>query len=227
MGALEGGVLAKETTIKAIVDFIIKSLPLWKNDPKRPQESSEKKLNPSLCSFLDVKARVNFPLIRFHHEQPQTGRRQVDLSVMPSEESGIKVSGCEYSIYEPFFVMEGKRLPAPAKTREREYLTGEDGETSGGIQRFKIGAHGSSVDSAAIIAYVQEHDFHYWFEKINNWIDDLSNDPTQKNISWSSDDKLKNLCVTGKSSRAVSHNKRNHHKCKHSISLYHLWVNMK
>jgi len=91
MGALEEGVLAKETTIKAIVDFIIKSLPLWANDPKRPQESSENKLNPSLCDFLDVKARVNFPLIRFQHEQPQTGRRQVDLSVMPSEESGIFV----------------------------------------------------------------------------------------------------------------------------------------
>lgn len=227
MGALDEGVLAKETTIKTIVDFIIKNLPLWAADPKRPQEESENKLNSLLCDFLDAKAREIFPIIRFHHEQPEGSHRQIDLSVKSSKESGILVSGHEYSIYEPFFVMEGKRLPAPEKTREREYLTGENGKTSGGIQRFKIGAHGYSVDSAAIIAYVQKHDFHYWFAKINNWIDDLSNDPTQKNISWSPDDKLKNLCIAGKSSKSVSQNKRSHHKCRRSIKIYHLWVDIK
>lgn len=227
MGALDKGAIPRETTIKAVISFIVKSLPLWANDPKRPQETSENKLNPLLCDFLDVKARINFPLIRFHHEQPQKGRRQVDLSIKPSEELGIKVSGCKYSIYEPFFVIEGKRLPAPAKKREREYVTGEEDKITGGIQRFKTGDHGSSFDVAAIIGYVQKNNFEYWLDTINEWIADLSKNFKGDNISWGNDDMLESISSEKKVSLMVSVNKRYPSKNNKTIKLYHLWVDLK
>lgn len=227
MGALAEDAISKETTIKAVVDFIVKSLPLWASDPKRPLESSENKLNPSLCDFLDVKARESFPLIRFHHEQPQGGRRQVDLSVKPGIESGIKVSGCEYSIYDHFFVIEGKRLPTPGKDREREYVSGEEGKITGGIQRFKTGDHGAAFDDAAIIGYVQKNSFEYWLKTINEWIADLSKNFKGKGISWEHKDKLKSISSEEKVSMLVSVNKRSPQKCKNPITLYHLWVDLK
>jgi len=227
MGALGKGVLPRETTIKAVISFIVKCLPLWASDPKRPQDTSENKLNPSLCDFLDVKARINFPLIRFHHEQPQKGRRQVDLSIKASEELGIKVSGCEYSIYEPFFVIEGKRLPAPAKTREREYVTGEEDKITGGIQRFKTGDHGSTFDTAAVIGYVQKNNFEYWLNTINEWIANLSKNSTRKGISWGNDDMLESVSSEKKVSMMVSVNKRSPNNCNKPITLYHLWVDLK
>lgn len=227
MGLLAEDAISKETTIEAVITFIVKSLPLWAKDTKRPQESSENILNPSLCDFLDVNARESFPLIRFHHEQPQGGRRQVDLSVKPGE-AGIKVSGCEYySIYEPFFVIEGKRLPAPAKDREREYVSGEEGKITGGIQRFKTGDHGSAFDVAAIIGYIQKNSFEHWLKTINGWIADLSKTFKGSDISWGNDDVLKSISSEEKVSMLVSVNKRSLQRCKTPVTLYHLWVDLK
>ncbi len=226
MGALAEDAISKETTINTVVDFIVKCLPLWAKDPKRPQESSENILNPALCDFFDVNARNNFPLIRFHHEQPQGGRRQVDLSVKPGE-AGIKVSGCEYSIYEPFFVIEGKRLPTPGKDREREYVSGEEGKITGGIQRFKTGDHGSAFDVAAIIGYIQKNSFEHWLKTINGWIADLSKTFKGSDISWGNADVLKSISSEEKVSMMKSVNKRAPHKCQNSITLYHLWVDLK
>ena len=226
IGKLEEGIIPKETTIKAVVDFIIKALPLWANDPKRPQECSENKLNPLLCDFLDVKARECFPLIRFQHEEPQGGKRQVDLAVKSSVTGGINVAGNEYSIYKPFFVIEGKRLPAPTKDREREYVTGGK-EVTGGIQRFKTGDHGSSLNSAALIGYVQQNNFEYWFDTVNGWIGELSRDSKKENISWETDEILRKISFKEKSAMMISSNKRNTKKCETPIKLYHLWVDLK
>lgn len=63
--------------------FISQQLPNWRDDKNRPDELSENKLNLQLCKFLNVHARHCFPMIRFDHEEYQTGRRSVDLSASP------------------------------------------------------------------------------------------------------------------------------------------------
>jgi hypothetical protein len=227
MGVLDVNVIKPQATINAVVKFVFKNLPLWFNDQIRPCDCSENKLNSSLCDFLDVEARDKFNLIRFHHEQPEKGQRRVDMSIKAAQRSGIEVSGCTYSIYEPFFVIEGKRLfTSSDKKREREYVTGEDGASSGGIQRFKLGAHGSTITDAALIGYVQKYDFNYWFEKINQWIDDLTNESESKNIGWSIEDKLNEFSIEGQISKSTSVNERNKNGLRNSITLYHLWINM-
>ena len=110
------------------------SLPGWRDDPNRPPEQSEKKLNLQLVKFLDSQVRVDFPMIRFNHEEYQRGTRSVDISATPIEQ--ILINATTYTIYSPFLVLECKRLPTPSEAREMEYVTGLAKKT-GGIQRFK------------------------------------------------------------------------------------------
>ena len=78
----------------------------------------------------------------FHHEEFQTGRRRIDLSVKTEQ---VIIAGTrKFTKYDPYLVIEGKRLPAPTKDREMEYVTGGQ-EISGGLQRFKLGLHGAAA----------------------------------------------------------------------------------
>ena len=62
-----------------------------------------------------------------------------------------------HTIYDPFLVFEGKRLPAPVVSREREYVIG-GAKKSGGIRRFKLGLHGAQQTTAAMVGYIQKSD---------------------------------------------------------------------
>jgi len=88
--------------------------------------------------------------------------------------------------HEPTFIMEAKRLPAPSKDREKEYVVGmtPSGNPSGGIQRFKLENHGGSLSECGMIAYIEDGLFSDWQAKINDWIYELI--PT-----WSKKEKLK------------------------------------
>ena len=72
--------LAMET-----VGFIHRQLSAWRDDSDRTQEQAENKLNLQLCKFLDSRARNEFPMVRFDHEEYQGGNRSVDLSASPVE----------------------------------------------------------------------------------------------------------------------------------------------
>ena len=65
--------------------------------------------------------------------------RSVDIGVHGTEEmTYIEVQG--YTIYEPFMLIEAKRLPAPSSDREREYVSGSyaaSGGPSGGIHTLQ------------------------------------------------------------------------------------------
>jgi hypothetical protein len=114
--------------------FVERQLPAWRDDKSRQYVESEEDLNAQLCKYLNDCARDGFPMAMFHHEEKQGARRRVDLSALPT---GKAIRAAIYaSIYDPFLVLEGKRLPAPSAAREREYITGLD-ERSGGVQRFR------------------------------------------------------------------------------------------
>jgi len=190
--------------------------------PGRPPVAGEEELNGQLCKYLNAAARrENFSMAYFHHEERQTGKRRVDLSALPPDPAVIE--GRSYSILDPFLVLEGKRLPAPTRDREREYVTGSD-KKSGGIQRFKLGLHGALLSHASMIGYVQRDSFDDWFASINVWINELA----EASAEWSREDCLAELTAdpTNRVASCVSLHGRVDAQTA-QVQLSHLWVDMR
>ena len=82
----------------------------------------------------------------------------LDISVQPCGRL-ILVEGRRYTQFDTLLPIECKRLPMPIpgdrRRDEREYVTSGSG-TTGGIQRFKLGAHGSSHSLGVMIGYIQD-----------------------------------------------------------------------
>jgi len=109
----------------------------------------------------------------------------------------------------PLFVIEAKRLPPTSK---QDYVLK-------GIGRFKIEEHAKDHDIAAMLGYVQDNGFDYWYEKINAWIDDLIVDVT-RNPRWVADDKLNQ----GKALFFGEYESIHCRKTRGPIMLYHFWL---
>jgi len=169
-------------------------------------------------------------MARFKHESPQSGTRTVDMGVHGTEEATV-IGVRPYSIYEPFLVVEAKRLPAPSKDRECEYVTGTDrssGGPTGGIQRFKLGLHGSNVETAAMVGYIGQRSPRYWHGAINGWIADLMGGTSTAGCVWSTADLLQPLQVdeANRTAFSVSMHRRGREGVTPTIALHHLWVVM-
>lgn len=169
-------------------------------------------------------------MARFKHESPQSGTRTVDIGIHGTEETTL-IGVRPYSIYEPFLVIEAKRLPAPGKDREREYVTGTDrssGGPTGGIQRFKLGLHGSNVETAAMIGYIEKHSPRVWHGTINGWIADLIGITSTNGCVWSNADMLQPLQVNegNRTAFSVSSHQRRHECVTSTIAIHHLWAVM-
>lgn len=215
----------QHTLALKIIDFVRQKLPVWRDDPTRPYEQSEHRLNTQLCKFLDSQARNDFPMIRFDTEEPQVNNRKVDLSVSPAEAAFIGAR--EYSIYDTILVLECKRLPAPSKDREKEYVSGGKERVSGGIQRFKMGLHGTDMKLAVMIGYVQQRSANEWWREINKWILELSKNKKTDFCIWKSDETLQFLkedAPNGLYSYKSNHGRVG--KARHKIKIHHLWISM-
>ncbi len=225
-GKLTSGIdRTTSTLVLRTITYVRQQLPAWRDDPDRPDEQSENKLNLQLCKFLGSRARNDFPMVRFDHEEYQTGRRSVDLSASPVE--AIVVDARMYTIYNPFLVFECKRLPAPSKDREKEYVTGGVDKISGGIQRFKLGLHGAGLDPVVIIGYVQEHSLRYWHLKINEWILELAIGAIADTCVWNDSELLEMVdeCVSkGLTTCRSVHMRTGSTSC--NITIHHLWIAM-
>jgi hypothetical protein len=178
--------LERRTLVEQTLEFVRKEIPKWRDDPNRPNEEGEERLNAQLCKFLNAASRAHFPMVCFSHEEKQTGTRRVDFSALPSRNQFVGSTFC--SIYDPFIVFEGKRLPAPAKDRKKEYVTGGS-LRSGGIQRFKLGLHGANHRIAALVGYVQRGTLSDWFTEINDWIRELRGS-TEGGGNWADGEEL-------------------------------------
>jgi hypothetical protein len=215
----------KDTLVERTLEFVREQLPKWRDHPDRPPEEAEERLNAQLCKSLNVASRYLFPMIHFHHEEKQTGIRRVDMSALPVSKGFI---GQTYrTIYDPFLVFEGKRLPAPARNREREYVTG-GAEKSGGIQRFKLALHGASHTTATMIGYIQKHDAESWRSVINQWICELAQNSALGDEQWSNNEQLGDMMMD-KASR-VSRASSTHNRCNTAVSsciqIHHIWIEM-
>ncbi|MDO9578056.1 MAG: hypothetical protein Q7J16_09240 [Candidatus Cloacimonadales bacterium] len=137
----------------------------------------------------------------------------------------IKSPQCDLAFYldsndKAIFCIEAKRLPTPGSGREKEYVYSPSGK-SGGIERFKKEIHGKELSHSAILGYIQEKDFQYWFKHVNIWIDELIQDKLQQ-IEWNENDKLLKLNFETNVAKLISNNKRK----DDSIILYHFWLNL-
>ena len=210
----------KTRLINTVIDFIYNQLPYWRDtSPQLPE--AERKLNEHLCVFLEDKARAEGHLFAIHHEQSQSGQRTIDLGANPT--TGLLKISSYSSIYQKITVIEAKRLPAPDTRREREYVIGEGGKITGGIQRFKLGEHGAEHQTAAIVGYIQKHDAPFFHSEINGWIEELaSNSPGE----WDKSEALEQLAENSelRTSRTKSVHCRSEGLA--DICLHHLWVRM-
>ena len=165
-----------------------------------------------------------FRRVLFNHEEYQTGQRSVDISATPIEQAVI--NAVIYSIYDPLLVLECKRLPAPSKAREMEYVTGQE-KKSGGIQRFKLGLHGSQVDIAVMVGYLQKDSTIYWYKKINSWISQLCSGIIKDACNWDTDELLESF--KGDPSKNISRCRSIHSRIESNstkVEIHHLWIRM-
>ncbi len=221
---LNSGITPDQFTQSTLV-FVYRHLPSWRDDPQRPAEQAEDKLNLQLCKFLDIQARNSFPMVHFNHEEYQQGRRSVDLSASPTQTTIIDAR--VYSIYDPILVFECKRLPAPTKAREREYVTGGK-KRSGGIQRFKLDLHGHKLDLVAMIGYVQGNTPKHWHTTINRWISELSKGQSTDGCVWDKSEKLGGFRedVAHGTASCQSIHGRTGKGVSSKVGIRHLWVVM-
>ncbi len=215
-----------DALVEQTLEFVSTELTGWRDDPDRTPEAAEERLNAQLCKYLNVVASRRFPMVHFSHEEKQTGTRRVDLAANPNP--AALIGQTYHTIYDPFLVFEGKRLPAPAANREKEYVTGGS-EKSGGIQRFKLALHGAQQTTAAMIGYIQKDDAGIWLSLINRWIREAAGGPTASDERWSLDDQLTSLAAHPVLDVATfsSVHKRVGTAISPEIRIRHIWVVMK
>ncbi len=217
--------IALNTLVYGTLEFVRQQLSGWRDDPERPEEESEEKLNSNLCDYLNYRARHSYPMAVFHHEEFQTGRRRIDLSV--KIEHAIIAGTRKFTKYDPHLVIEWKRLPAPTKDREMEYVTGHAG-MSGGLQRFKLGLHGASLEIAAMVGYVQDNDLDSWLVRINGWITSLNGTDCSQGCHWSSTEQIGDYRLIKRA--RVASGKSRHPRSSPAgseIQIHHFWVSMR
>lgn len=227
--------ISPDTFRTKTVLFVWAQLPRWRDDPHRRERENEDSLNADLCKFLNMRARAEWPMVHFSHEEAQTGRHFADLAANPSTE-GFAAEVFSSSIYDSFLVFECKRLPAPEKVREREYLNGgkrKDGDerkarASGGVQRYKLGFHGAKLEVAVMIGYLEAGTAAQWLVTINGWITELArSEPDEDGCVWDISERLGELQARAAERTALSvslHSRQN--AISAFIKLFHLWLEM-
>ena len=228
MGGRITSVVKENQQLVALVDFIYQTLPVWRDDPERPNADRETDLNETLYIMLANKAKRKLPLFLFTPEARASGQRRIDMAVMPSEK--IALAARTYTKYETVLAIECKRLPAPTRDREREYVSGGD-KTTGGIQRFKLSEHGAGLPVAVMVGYIQRETAQIWLEKINGWLVEMAGSKTGDGLLWESGEKLGDFRYDGEAATAcaisshprISGTPRLHEQ---PIKIRHLWVEM-
>ena len=115
------------------------------------------------------------------------------------------------------FSIECKRLPAPDKRREKEYVIGD--KNNGGIERYKTEKHGKNLNESGMLGFVEKKTFSFWQQCINTWILDLS---VISNV-WQADENLE--AVENKEDFMLLKSLAHRTSLK-DICLHHLWINI-
>ena len=206
--------IIQEEFIESIIIFVYEHLSKWQDRLKLSYDESEPNLNANLSKYLNFNARERE--FHFSHEEPQGKKRFVDFAACY----------CNTEHYdESITVFECKCLSATLpKDRKDEYVTGHK-KTTGGIQRFKLEAHGKEHEIVGMIGYVQTGSCSEWRETINNCIDDLCCKPDENGLYWTEDEYL-NIVEYDKIKNKLYSKSIHPRITKPDITIHHLWVNM-
>lgn len=227
IGALRKDAHLSATSMHELIDFIADELPLWRDDPDRPQKTSETDLTFQLCNHLNTAARFSpgWDILQFGTEAPdeQKKGRKIDLVASPCG-APIWIQGRRCTQFDILLPIECKRLPTPKGTDrdEREYVINRRA-TTGGIQRFKAGNHGAKHTLAAMIAYVQADSPDVWYDRLSAWIKELDGSVFP---GWTSKDLLRIDLADAKPNVAIYHSSHTREKDLPDIDIRHLWIEM-
>jgi len=228
LGELQGP--SDNTAVFIIVGFVEKYLVDFAKRYSGIDIKNEKGLTQKLCIMLNQNAIIiGYPFFFYpdYMENSQNGNSpQVDMGTISIDETVI-IDSKTYKDSKSFFSFEAKRLCRISAAREKEYLIGHAKKgggyvDSGGVERFKKEIHGKGLNYSAIIGYVQEQDFSYWYNLINSWIDQLIAGDLYSSVKWENKDKLVNENLGNDTAKYKSENSRQ----QGYVTLFHLWVNM-
>lgn len=226
-GRLDQDIHLPATAKLELVDFIAQELPRWRDHPDRPDKENETALTEHLCSCLNS---ATYYSTIWSHIQFQTetgdethGGRKIDLTVKPRA-AVLIIENRRHTQFNALFPIECKRLPTPKEKNrdEREYVITEPG-TTGGIQRFKFGHHGSTHKFGAMIGYVQEQTSSHWLGRVNGWIRDLSQ---KSNSAWNDSDTLQSLNDDSVAGLCTFDSRHSRPGGLADCELRHLWIRM-
>lgn len=226
VGALEAGLHLPGEWLTSLIAFMSAKLIDWRDDPRRPAELGETRLTSQLCSHLNSACRhSHWDHFQFKREEPDEAHagRAIDIAVAPRG-LVIWLEGREYSEYQTLLPIECKRLPTPAgrDRDEREYLFSRFSST-GGVDRFKRGLHGSTHPRAAMIGYIQSQDITHWQSQVDGWIVGLSSACA---AGWAATDRL--MLVAHDRVARSAHLRSGHGRTAplDPIEIDHLWIEM-
>lgn len=130
----------------------------------------------------------------------------------PKEGPDILIYALPYVPFsQPLLVIEAKRLR----------LKSSNDYVKTGIRRFKTEEHGEQHNIAAMLGYVQENDFDYWFNKVNLWIIALIS-KEEESPMWSAEEQISKIQMTD-----IGEYKSKHPRItKGPITLHHFWINL-
>lgn len=224
-GSLDSTVHLDKASLYGLIDFIAAELRVWGKRSDRTKETAETILTDHLCAHLGSAARKSkgWDILQFRTEIPDENQksRTIDLGPSPCGVT-IIVDGKSFSDFDILLPIECKRLPTPKrKNRDvREYVTSRN-STTGGIQRFKHGLHGSKHSLGAMIAFIQDGAIQSWFDQVSSWIDDLI---SEENSIWSINDHLLKIDEKSESNFGVFHSNHERKTVGSKIELHHLWL---
>ena len=218
-----------DAPIIAVVDFVERILITFSDKYADSDIKNEKGLTQKLVLILNSHALREYYPFWFDKEYMEVPERgdspQVDIGTITTLEEGIVIDSKTYTD-ESFFSLEAKRLGRLGSKRSKEYLTGRFENKKylncGGVERFKQGKHGRNLKYGAVIGYVQNHDFTYWYGCINSWIDDLIQEKLCSPVPWILDDKLEKNYIRSTTAKFVSIASRK----TDFITLFHLWARL-
>lgn len=225
-GTLNRDVHLQAASLYELLEFIAQELPRWRDRPERERKTSETDLTSQLCGHLTSAARQShgWDFLQFRVEEPdeQCNDRKIDLVVAPCAATVWIDGRCCYDL-QTLLPIECKRLPTPRRKDrdEREYVISGT-TTTGGIQRFKAGHHGSVHSLAGMIGYIQQSSSTFWYDRVTTWIKELDG----ASSVWSAKDLLHVESKNQRTGLTIYRSSHTRENGQPDIELRHLWIDM-
>lgn len=226
IGNLNSQVQKRRTFLYELIDFIAAQLPVWRDRPDRKRETAETVLTSQLCAHLNSAARksTGWDVLQFRVEEPDENQKGRKVDLVPSPAAcEIIIEGRKHIDFDSLMPIECKRLPTPKSDSrdEREYVFSSKG-TTGGVQRFKTGHHGSAHILGAMIGYMQEGAGPAWHSRIDGWISALAG----VEAGWTHNDRLTLDHDDNVRRLTTLHSTHARRNGLPDIALRHIWIGM-